>query len=105
MNFAPFLHFGSYYQAQRGGAVEFSYAGYVHWPFDFKSHTYPPPNPTMPPGLARDRWEWLPEQVSAPQELAPWYDYVLTRGSGFRPPPGTFHQVWHGDRWSVWKHD
>jgi hypothetical protein len=105
MNFAPFIHFGSYYQAERGGAVEFSYAGYVHWPFDFKSHTYPPPNTAMPPGLARDRWEWLPEQVSPTQELAPWYDYVLTRGNGFRPPAGTFHQVWHGDRWSVWKHD
>jgi hypothetical protein len=101
---APFLHFGSYYQAERGGMVEFTYAGYVHWPFDFKDGKYPP-QPGMAPGHARLRWEWTPEQVSVQGELMPWYDYVLARGSGFRPPPGTFHQVWRGDRWSVWKHD
>jgi hypothetical protein len=104
INWAPFLHFGSYYQAQRGGAVEFTYAGYTHWPFDFKPGMYPP-QPNLPPGPARPRWEWTPESVSVQGELMPWYDYVLTRGSGFRPPPGTFHQVWHGERWSVWKHD
>jgi hypothetical protein len=104
-NWVPFLHFGSYYQADRGGVIEFTYAGYVHWPFDFKPGMYPP-QPGQPPNSpARKRWEWTPEQVSPTQELAPYYDYVLTRGNGFRPPPGTFHQVWHGDRWAVWKHD
>jgi hypothetical protein len=103
-NWAPFLHFGSYYQADRGGMIEFTYAGYVHWPFDFKPGMYPP-QPGQPPGPARKRWEWTPEQVSVQNELMPYYDYVLERGAGFRPPPGTFSQVWRGDRWSVWQHN
>ncbi len=103
-NWAPFLHFGSYYQADRGGVIEFTYAGYVHWPFDFKPGMYPPQPGQPPDSPARKRWEWTPEQVSMQGELMPYYDYVLERGSGFRPPPGTFTEVWQGDRWSVWKH-
>jgi hypothetical protein len=103
-NGAPFLHFGSYYQADRGGVIEFTYAGYVHWPFDFRPGMYPPQPGQPPDSPARKRWEWTPEQVSVSQELMPYYDYVLERGQGFRPPPGTFQQVWRGDRWSVWKH-
>ncbi len=95
-NWAPFLHFGSYYQLQKGGVVEFTYAGYAHWPFDFKPGRYPPPGD----GPARHRWEWTPEQVGM-DELYPYYDYVLTRGNGFRPSNG-FHVAWRGDRWTVW---
>jgi len=98
-NWAPFLHFGSYYQLEKGGVVEFTYAGYAHWPFDFKPGKYPPPG-----GPARPRWEWTPESVST-QELYPYYDYVLTRGSGFRPAPGAFHAKWRGERWTVWERD
>ncbi len=36
MNNQPFLHFGSYYQVQKGGVVMFTYAGYAHWPIDFR---------------------------------------------------------------------
>jgi hypothetical protein len=103
-NWAPFLHFGSYYQLERGGVVEFTYAGYAHWPFDFKDRAYPP-QPGMAPGPARARWEWTPDQIPVRGELYPYYDYVLTRGGGFHPPPGTFHQTWHGDRWTVWQRD
>jgi hypothetical protein len=96
MNNQPFLHFGSYYQVAKGGVVEFTYAGYAHWPVDFQPGRYPPPGKP-----ARQRWEWTPEQVPI-TEIYPYYDYVLTRGTGFRPPPGTYHVVWHADRWAVW---
>ena len=43
MNNQPFLHFGSYYQVEKGGVVEFTYAGYAHWPVDFLAGHYPPP--------------------------------------------------------------
>jgi hypothetical protein len=99
LNHQPFLHFGSYYQAQKGGVVMFTYAGYAHWPIDFQPGKYPPPGRP-----ARERWEWTPELVPI-SEIYPYYDYVLTRGSGFRPPPGTYHAAWHGERWSVWEKD
>ena len=78
----PFIHFGSYYQAQKGGVVMFTFAGYAHWPFAFRPDRLPPEGES-----ARLRWEWTPEQVSM-SEVYPYYDYVLTRGSGFRPGPG-----------------
>lgn len=93
----PFLHFGSYYQMEKGGVVEFTYAGYAHWPVDFKPGHYPPPG-----GSARLRWEWTPEQVPI-SEIFPYYDYVLTRGAGFRPPPGTYHAKWKSPHWTVWE--
>jgi hypothetical protein len=93
----PFMHFGSYYQVERGGIIEFTYAGYAHWPVDFKPGHYPPPG-----GPARQRWEWTPEQVPM-SEVYPYYDYVLTRGSGFRPPQGTYRPKWHSGRWTVWE--
>jgi hypothetical protein len=96
MNNQPFLHFGSYYQVAKGGIVQFTYAGYAHWPVDFLPDHYPPPGKP-----ARLRWEWTPEQVPI-SEIFPYYDYVLTRGNGFRPPAGTYRQIWHGDRWTVW---
>jgi hypothetical protein len=97
--FVPFLHFGSYYQVQRGGVVMFTYAGYEHWPISFAPGHEPPQGPK-----ARMRWEWMPESVSI-QEIYPYYDYVLTRGGGFHPPPNTYHVKWHGDKWTVWQRD
>jgi hypothetical protein len=99
-NNQPFLHFGSYYQVRKGGVLMFTYAGYAHWPVDFRPGHYPPPGG----GPARLRWEWTPEAVPI-GEIYPYYDYVLTRGNGFRPPPGTYHLKWHGDRWAVWQRD
>lgn len=96
----PFMHFGSYYQVSKGGVVMFTYAGYAHWPVDFKPGQYPPPG-----GPARPRWEWQPEAVSM-AEIYPYYDYVLTRGPGFRTPPkGTYHLKSRSDRWTVWERD
>jgi hypothetical protein len=95
----PFLHFGSYYQVEKGGVVMFTYAGYAHWPVDFQPGKYPPPG-----GPARQRWEWTPEQVSI-REIFPYYDYVLTRGNGFHPPPGTYHVKLRAAPWTVWERD
>jgi len=100
MNNQPFMHFGSYYQAQKGGVVMFTFAGYAHWPVDFLPGKYPPPG-----GPARWRWEWTPELVPM-SEIYPYYDYVLTRGNGFlSPPAGTYHRKWHDRRWAVWAKD
>jgi hypothetical protein len=97
VNTQPFLHFGSYYQERKGGVVMFTYAGYAHWPLDFQPDKYPPPG-----GPARPRWEWMPESVPL-SEVYPYYDYVLARGSGFRPPAGTYHLKFHDPHWSVWE--
>ncbi len=94
---AVFLHFVSYYQAEKGGLVMFSYAGFPHWPFTYKPGMYPPPGKP-----ARLRWEWTPEQTPF-SEIYPYYDYVLVRGAGFRPPPGTYHRTFSEDRWQVWE--
>ena len=97
--FAPCLHFVSYYQVEKGGVVQFAYTGFPHWPAQYLPGQFPPPGK-----LPRLRWEWIPERVPL-AELFPWYDYVLTRGDGFRPPPGTFHAAWRGIRWTVWARD
>jgi hypothetical protein len=99
VNDVPFLHFGSYYQAQKGGVIQFSNSGALYWPVRFKPGRFPPPG-----ARPRLRWEWTPEQVPI-EELYPYYDYVLTRGRGFSPPPGTFHVKWRGDRWTVYARD
>jgi hypothetical protein len=96
LNNYPFLHFGSYYQAAKGGVVMFTFAGYAHWPVDFQPSKYPPPG-----GPARRGWEWTPQKVPM-SEIYPYYDYVLTRGGDFRPPAGTYRVTWHGGRWTVW---
>jgi hypothetical protein len=96
-NWAPFLHFGSYYQVVKGGVVEFTYAGYAHWPFDFRPGHAPPSG-----SPARLRWEWMPESVSVQGELVPYFEYVLTRGGGFYPGDA-FHLKWKGQNWAVWE--
>jgi len=100
VNMSPFLHYGSWYQADKGGVVMFSNSGALYWPVRFREGHYPPPG-TRP----RLRWEWTPEQVPVRGELYPYYDYVLVRGDGFRPPPGTFHEAWHGVHWTVYAQD
>lgn len=100
VNMSPFLHFGSYYQADKGGVIQFSNSGALYWPVRFREGHYPPPG-----RRPRLRWEWTPEQVPVMGELYPYYDYVLVRGNGFRAPPGTFHVIFRGDRWTVWQRD
>ena len=95
----PLVHFVSYYQLDKGGVVEFTFAGYPHWPYTFRHDRLPPEGaPT------RLNWEWTPELVTT-AELYPYFDYVLTRGDGWTPTPGTFHLAWTGQRWKVWQRD
>lgn len=95
----PLVHFASYYQLEKGGVVEFTFAGYPHWPFQFREGRCPS---TGCP--ARQDWEWTPEQVTT-AELYPYFDYVLTRGAGFAPAPGTYHVANTHGRWTVWERD
>jgi hypothetical protein len=68
--FAPFLHVGSYYQAERGGVSFFSFADFPQSPIRFRPENRPP--------RVRPRWEWAPELVRD-RDLA-WFEYVITRG-------------------------
>ena len=43
VNDAPFLHYVSYYQAEKGGIVQFSNSGALYWPVRFRPGHYPPP--------------------------------------------------------------
>jgi hypothetical protein len=70
INFAPFLHVGAYYQAERGGVSVFSFADFPQSPIRFRDEDRPPRLPA--------RWEWTPERVRE-RDLA-WFDYVITRG-------------------------
>ncbi|MCL2451214.1 MAG: hypothetical protein FWD17_19890, partial [Polyangiaceae bacterium] len=97
VNFAPFLHFVQYYQVEKGGVVQFSNANISYSPYHFRPDRLPPQGQP-----ARLRWEWTPAEVSI-GELYPYYDYVLTRGGGFAPPPGTYHRKWQSGGWAVWE--
>lgn len=99
VRYAPFLHFVSYYQARKGGVTTFNFASFRHWPYRFRAGHFPPPGTPL-----RYRWEWTPHLVTL-DEIYPYYDYVLVRGNGFRPPPGTYHVMCAASRWTVWARD
>jgi hypothetical protein len=93
--FSPFIHYVAYYQAQKGGAVMFTFADFPQSPFRFREDNRPP--------KVRPRWEWTPHRVDPKKELD-WYNYVLVRGG-----PGkiarqkeAYEQVYEGEKWSVW---
>jgi len=94
----PFLHYVSYYLVERGGAVNYSFAGYPHWVYGYKPHQ--DALGMSPPVLW---WEWEPEHVAPREELAAAYDYVITRGVGFDPPEDLFVKKWEGTKWIVWE--
>ena len=93
----PLLHYPAYYLLDRGGMVSFSFAGYSHWPYHLPHED---PLGASPPVFL---WEWQPERVAVREELAPSYDYAITRGPGFNPPDDLFAKVWGGTGWEVWK--
>ena len=74
--FVPYLHFGSYYQVEKGGVVMFTYTGYAHWPIQFKDGHYPPQaarcrkqdgRPCDEMTHASERWEWWPGERENPR--------------------------------------
>jgi hypothetical protein len=96
LKFSPFLHYAALYQAQKGGAVMFTFADFPQSPFRFKPANRPP---KVPP-----RWEWTPERVDPARDLA-WYRYVLVRGNPGRIARDVehFENVFRGTRWTVWR--
>ena len=93
----PFVQFVSYYQLEKGGVVAYSSFGKEHNPVGFKPGREPPTG--APPRL-----DLLPTHVTM-EQLYPYFDYVLVRGEGFHPPPGTYRVAWQGARWVVWRRD
>jgi hypothetical protein len=71
VKFSPFLHSVAMLQAERGGAVMFTFTDFPQSPIRFRPDHRPPP--------VRPRWEWMPERVDPRRDLG-WYDYVLVRG-------------------------
>jgi hypothetical protein len=95
VEFAPFLHAVAYYQAQRGGAVMFTFADFPQSPFRFREDNRPP--------RVRPRWEWMPERVVPDRDLA-WYDWIITRGGpGSMKRSAEFGLVLEAKPWRVWQ--
>jgi hypothetical protein len=96
VKFSPFLHYAALYQAEKGGAVMFTFADFPQSPFRFKEGHRPP--------RVRARWEWTPERVDPARDLS-WYHYVLVRGNPGRIAGDSqhFENVFRGPRWTVWR--
>lgn len=96
VKFSPFIHSVAYYQAQKGGAVMFTFADFAHSPFRFRETNRPP--------RVYPRWEWTPERIDPVRDLG-WYNYLLVRGHPFQTVRlGTaFRPIYTGRQWSVWK--
>lgn len=94
--FAPFLHYVAYYQADRGGAVMFTFADFPQSPFRFREDHRPP--------RVGPRWEWMPERVEPRRDLG-WYEFVLVRGAAGRLDADRtlYEPVFRGPHWSVWR--
>jgi hypothetical protein len=94
VRYSPFLHSVAWYQAERGGAVMFSFADFPESPVVFKSDNRPP--------RVVPRWEWMPERVNPDRDLD-WFDYVLTRGGPGRIARSVaWQRIYSNKAWSVW---
>jgi hypothetical protein len=96
VKFSPFIHSVAWVQADKGGAVMFTFADFPQSPFAFREDRRPP--------RVVPRWEWMPERVDPARDLA-WYDYVLVRGGPGRiaAQRDTFEMVHRDERWSLWR--
>ena len=95
---APFLHYINYYQLEKGGVVSFSFSGFPHWPTKFRDHREP-----LGWVQAKSGSEWHSELIDVRAQLAPYFDYLIVRGSGFDPPDDLYVRAWEGTGWVVWK--
>lgn len=95
--FAPFLHFGSYYRARKGGVASFSFSELPQALLRYRRDQAPPPKPM--------RWEWNPYSFRNDRE-GPYFDYVLARGhiDPFVRSPGgpPFERVAQAGPWVLW---
>src|SRR5690606_26230790 len=95
VEFAPFLHSVAYHQAERGGAVMFTFADFPQSPFHFRDDNRPP--------RVRPRWEWTPERVLPDADLE-WYDWILGRGGpNHLRNASEFSLVYDRPPWRVWR--
>jgi hypothetical protein len=83
-------------QAEKGGAVMFTFADFPQSPFAFREANRPPP---VPP-----RWEWEPSRVVPERDLK-WYQYVLVHGGpGVIAVSPNFSRIVQNGSWSLWHH-
>jgi hypothetical protein len=96
VKFSPFLHYVALVQAEKGGAVMFTFADFPQSPFRFREEARPPP---VPP-----RWEWTPERVDPARDLG-FYRYVLVRGGPgqIAHQSASFETVFRGAHWTVFR--
>lgn len=96
VKFSPFIHSVAYYQADRGGAVMFSFAEFPQSPVRFREANRPL--------RVGPRWEWMPERVDPAHDLD-WYGYVLTRGGPGRigAMPATWERIHESPPWRVYR--
>jgi hypothetical protein len=92
VRFSPFLHAVAWVQAERGGAVMFTFADFPASPFTFREDNRPP---RVPP-----RWEWLPTRVAPARDLG-FYEYVLTRAAP--EPLRGFRRTASDGAWALWQ--
>ena len=85
--FSPYLHFGSYYRARKGGLASFSFAELPQSPLRYRPGTAPPQKPA--------HWEWEPWRFRNEVDGL-YYDYVLVRGY-----PDPFARSTAGPQWHV----
>jgi hypothetical protein len=85
--FSPYLHFGGYYRARKGGMASFSFAELPQSPLRYRPETAPPPQPA--------HWEWEPWRFRNDVD-GRYYDYLLVRG--FTDP---FPRAGPGPTWQV----
>ena len=92
----PFMHYVAYCQAEHGGTVEYSFAETSQSPFYYVS---PENLPKVNLGYG-----WTP-QASNPQELASYFECVLSRGDNahLRRVARHYNRIYQLNRWAVWK--
>lgn len=90
----PYLHFGAYYQAARGGELSRSFAVVWNVPIRYRADyaRYP----------YREELEWQPGRFSP--EDARHFDYVLVRGGTVTPPPQLgLREVTRSGAWALYE--
>jgi len=96
--FSPYLHFGSYYRARKGGVASFSFAELPQSPLRYRPETAPPRKPA--------HWEWEPWRFRNDVDGL-YYDYVLVRGATdpfARAGPGpTWHVLARSGPWTLYE--
>jgi hypothetical protein len=100
--FEPYMHFGMYYEVERGGRARYNFAEVPWTPIRFRSDAPPVPEPPD--------WFFRPERFDSRRHASDT-DYVLTRGGAGDPGapfvlleragPWSLYASWRGTRSAV----